>query len=120
MEIVIKLTEAKPAPKAVLFDFDGTISTLRYGWEKIMEPMMVGMIAGDTEPSQELMGEVRDYIDQSTGIQTIYQMQWLADAVERHGKNPGMPKDPWWYKNEYNKRLMVPVNRKDKVHRMRR
>ena len=114
MEIIIKLKDARPALKAVLFDFDGTISTLRQGWEKIMEPMMLDMIAGSSEPEPELIGEVKDYIDQSTGIQTIHQMQWLAEAVKRHGRNPGMPDDPWWYKSEYNRRLMVPVGERIK------
>ncbi|HPO31061.1 MAG TPA: hypothetical protein PKX28_07460, partial [Candidatus Hydrogenedentes bacterium] len=34
-----------------LFDFDGTISLLREGWQHIMGPVCVEMIAGDTEPT---------------------------------------------------------------------
>ena len=115
MEIITNLSQERPSPKAVLFDFDGTISTLRYGWEKIMEPMMVDMISVSEKADPALISEVRDYIGSSTGIQTIYQMQWLAEAVARHGKNPGMPDDPWWYKNEYNRRLMVPVSERKKL-----
>lgn len=111
MEIIIKLLK-KIAPKVVLFDFDGTISTLRHGWESIMEPMMLEMIAGSDAPSPALIERVRKYIDSSTGIQTIYQMQWLAHATKESGKNPALPNDPWWYKNEYNKKLMVPVNKR--------
>ena len=34
------LTNERPAGsvRAVLFDFDGTISTLRCGWEEVMQP----------------------------------------------------------------------------------
>ncbi len=110
MEHLIKLSSNRPTLKAVVFDFDGTISTLRCGWEKIMEPMMVSMIAGNSSPSQALIDEVRDYIDLSTGIQTIYQMQWLAETVKKYGNSPNLPDDPWWYKAEYNRRLMIPVN----------
>lgn len=98
--------------KAALFDFDGTISALRHGWELIMEPLMLEMISGSTRIDEELINEVKEYIDQSTGIQTYYQMKWLAEAVERHGRNPGASSDPWWYKAEYNRRLMGPVEKR--------
>lgn len=109
MEVVEK-HENMTDIKAVLFDFDGTLSTLRYGWETIMEPLMLEMIAGSQEPDASLIAEVREYIDQSTGVQTYYQMKWLAEAVTRYGKNPGAPEDPWWYKAEYNRRLIKLVN----------
>lgn len=109
MEHLIDLSKDRPRLKVALFDFDGTLSTLRYGWERIMEPLMIEMIAGETPADEALVREVREYINESVGIQTIYQMQWLVAAVQRHGRNPGMPSDPWWYKNEYNKRLMNPV-----------
>ena len=40
----------KTPVKAVLFDFDGTISTLRYGWEAVMRQMMLELIAGACPP----------------------------------------------------------------------
>jgi len=87
----------------VLFDFDGTISTLRSGWENVMEPLMVELLG---EGSEEI---VRAYIDESTGIQTILQMEWLADEVKaRYGE----AKDPWEYKAEYNRRLMETVSKR--------
>ncbi|MDR3644112.1 MAG: HAD family hydrolase [Clostridia bacterium] len=112
MEITGCLPSGRPRPKAFLFDFDGTISTLRHGWEGIMEPLMLEMICGSTPPGEALKREVGEYIDSSTGIQTIHQMQWLAQAVKRHGLNPGASEDPWWYKAEYNRRLMIPVERR--------
>lgn len=109
MEIIVKKRNNETDIKAVLFDFDGTLSTLRFGWEKIMEPLMLEMITGNREPDSALIAEVREYIDRSTGVQTYYQMEWLAEAVVRHGRNIGAPADPWWYKAEYNRRLMEPV-----------
>lgn len=106
MEILFETPEQKPRLKVALFDFDGTISTLRHGWESIMEPLMLEMIAGPTPIDDRLIKEVREYIDQSAGIQTYFQMKWLAEAVKKHGRNPVISDDPWWYKAEYNKRLM--------------
>ncbi len=112
MEIMIKLPDMRPRLKAALFDFDGTLSTLRYGWENIMEPLMLEMISGSQPADESLIGEVKEYIDKSTGIQTIYQMQWLAEAVKRYGRNKDLPDDPWWYKAEYNRRLMEMVEKR--------
>lgn len=227
MEILEQLRQDRPKIKAAIFDFDGTLSTLRYGWEKVMEPLMLEMITGQklsaikkelewsepgiinkalewpeqgvidntheklvpgiinitlerpesgiidkaverSEPGiidntlerplgminntleRPLLGiinktlekpgsddidkalgkrkvdrnlvalvqEVREYIDQSVGIQTYYQMKWLAEAVKRHGRNPSASEDPWWYKAEYNRRLMKDVNqRKESILR---
>lgn len=114
MEILIPLAKNRPGIKAALFDFDGTISTLRYGWEGVMEPLMIEMISGGAlaNADKELVREIREYINQSTGIQTIYQMKWLAEAVKRHQRNPDAPGDPWWYKSEYNRRLMEIVDKR--------
>ena len=105
----IRAKAATGPVRAVLFDFDGTISTLRYGWERVMKPLMLEMISGGRTYGPELEKEVDDYIDESTGIQTIRQMQWLAQAVEKRGLTA---LDPWQYKAEYNRRLMEDVNRR--------
>ncbi|WP_239625381.1 HAD family hydrolase [Paenibacillus sp. H1-7] len=98
--------------RAVLFDFDGTISTLRAGWECIMAPFMKEEIAGSrslsAEEEERLDRDIAAYIDQSTGIQTIYQMQWLADKVRSAGWNETV-KDEWAYKAVYNSRLLEQV-----------
>jgi len=98
--------------EAIVLDFDGTISTLRHGWEQVMEPMMVEMICGKTEPTEELRREVAAYIDESTGIQTIHQMKWLAKTACEKGLNPEAVEDPWFYKAEYNRRLMEQVQQR--------
>ena len=50
-----------------LFDFDGTISVIRRGWENIMIPMMVEMICDGQPSTPEIEAEVADYVDRSTG-----------------------------------------------------
>ena len=90
--------------KAIIFDFDGTISTLRHGWEQIMRPLMIEAISGGTDVPG--LSEIIDsYIDSSTGIQTVYQMMWLKEQAEKFGLNPAV-RDVWEYKDEYNRRLM--------------
>ena len=70
---------ARNPVRAVLFDFDGTISTLRCGWESVMKPLMLEMMAGGAW-DDALEREVDDYINESAGIQTIHQMKWM-DAI---------------------------------------
>lgn len=97
--------------KYAIFDFDGTVSILREGWEKIMEPVMVESICGDHEPTPEIIEEVARFIDETTGIQTILQMEGLVRLVKKHGLVPkDKILDAKGYKKIYNDRLMVPVN----------
>lgn len=97
--------------KHALFDFDGTISILREGWQGIMAPVMVEMICGNTEPTQAIRDEVTRVIDETTGIQTIFQMEKLVEMVRAHGLVPeDKILDAPGYKQIYNDRLMVPVN----------
>jgi len=92
-----------------LFDFDGTISTVREGWERVMVPLMVEMIAGEAgDPDGSIRREVEQYVDESTGVQTILQMQWLADAVARR-RGRGRALTPAEYKAVYDERLLEPV-----------
>jgi phosphoglycolate phosphatase-like HAD superfamily hydrolase len=109
LQILTPLPDNRPQIRSVLFDFDGTFSTLRQGWETIMAPLMVEMICGTTEPTQAIRDEVDHYIDESTGVQTIHQMIWLAESVRRFGLNPETH-DEWWYKAEYLRRLQDPVD----------
>ncbi len=103
----------------IIFDNDGTISTLRQGWEDIMEPVMIRAILGDKydEAPEELyhriVNRVREYIDQSTGIETIVQMQALVEMVKQFGL-VGRDKilDPMGYKNIYNQALMEMVEKR--------
>ncbi len=96
--------------KHAIFDFDGTISILREGWEKIMEPVMVESICGDQKATPEIIERIKNFIDETTGIQTILQMEGLVKIVKEIGL---VPKEKilgaWDYKKIYNDRLMIPV-----------
>jgi len=94
--------------KYALIDFDGTISVIRQGWEDVMIPLMIEMICDGNPSTPEIEKEVRDYVDYSTGILTIKQMEWLAEAVRRYGIAK-KPKSPYEYKQIYNQRLLVRV-----------
>ena len=98
--------------RAAVFDFDGTVSTLRCGWERVMGPMMLEFLSPGKTPDAALVEEVRRYIDESTGIQTVYQMQWLSARAE---ELTGVARDPWFYKDEYNRRLMLSVDGKKRA-----
>jgi phosphoglycolate phosphatase-like HAD superfamily hydrolase len=102
-----------------LFDFDGTLSLLREGWQRIMEPLMIEMICGDNPPTEEIRRRVREYIEESTGVQTILQMEKLVQFVREYGLVPqDRILDPWGYKQIYNARLLRPVTeRLDMIHR---
>ena len=94
--------------KFALIDFDGTISVIRQGWENVMIPLMIEMICGGKRPTPDIVREVQEYVDYSTGILTIKQMEWLAKTVRRYGM--AKPLDPYVYKRIYNERLMRIVN----------
>jgi len=96
------------AVKHAVFDFDGTISVIRQGWENVMIPLMVEMICGEHPPDPAIEAEVAKYVDRSTGILTIKQMQWLEEAVVRYGLSAS-PRTAREYKHIYNERLLGPV-----------
>ncbi len=86
--------------RAVLFDFDGTLSLIREGWQQVMIPMMVEELKPWTnhETEADLLRTVRTYVTRLTGKQTIYQMIELADQIRKRG---GVPKEPIEYKYQY-------------------
>lgn len=97
--------------KHVLFDFDGTISLLREGWQAIMHPVMLEMICGDTPPTPQIEQRAHTMIDETTGIQTILQMEQLVALVDEYAHVPESKRlDAQGYKDIYLDRLMVPVN----------
>lgn len=51
-----------------------------------MRPLMLEMIDPQNPTDPALQQEVDKYIDQSTGIQTVYQMEWLAQKVAQQGE----------------------------------
>lgn len=94
--------------KFAIFDFDGTISLIREGWQGIMIPMMVEILrhTPDHESLTDIEEVVRTYVGNTTGKQTIYQMIRLANEVKKRG---GQPKDPLVYKERYHDLLMEHI-----------
>lgn len=87
-----------------LFDFDGTISLIREGWQGIMIPMMVEILmqTPNHETQAEIERSVKDFVTRLTGKQTIYQMIQLCEEITARG---GSPKEPTEYKRLYNQLL---------------
>ena len=93
----------------VVFDFDGTISLIRDGWQNVMVPMMVEFLQTETDTTEtqaQLEALVVEFVDRLTGKQTIYQMMQLGEEIEKRG---GTSREPLVYKDEYNRRLLPVV-----------
>ncbi len=115
----IEHVENLPAPLSiqhVIFDHDGTLSALREGWEQIMQPMMVRAVLGprfdaaDPGLYEKVTEAVQDFIDKTTGIQTLVQMQGLVELVRRFGCVPEeQVLDDHGYKQIYNEALLRMV-----------
>jgi len=96
----IRLGVSARHARVVLFDFDGTLSTIRSGWMNVMVPMMVEILAdlNTGESEEQLRAMVEDFVWRLTGKETIYQMIALAEAVKARG---GPALDPLAYKKMY-------------------
>ena len=88
----------------ILFDFDGTLSLIRQGWQEVMIAFMVEVLTDTPEGpmAADLREYVRGYVYELTGKQTIYQMFRLVEEIRQRG---GEPRDPLEYKWEYLHRL---------------
>jgi phosphoglycolate phosphatase-like HAD superfamily hydrolase len=103
--------------KHAVLDHDGTISALREGWEMVMEPAMIKAVLGDKYASADehiyhkVVNRVKEFIDKSTGIQTIVQMEGLVEIVREFGfVSQEKILDKFGYKEIYNEALMEMVN----------
>jgi rfaE bifunctional protein kinase chain/domain len=120
IEIVHALIE-KPVIRHAIFDHDGTISTMREGWELIMAPMMIRAILGnkyqeaDESLYQKVKIRVSEYIDRTTGIQTLVQMKGLLGLIKEFGCVPDSDMlDESGYKKLYNDELLKMVREREK------
>jgi rfaE bifunctional protein kinase chain/domain len=110
--------------KHAIFDADGTVSTLREGWEQIMAPMMIKTILGgkyeeaDESLYNKVKGAVTELIDKTTGIQTLKQMKILLGLIREFGFVPeDQMLDEYGYKEIYNNDLMEMVKKREgKLH----
>ena len=119
IEIVSEWREKLNITHAI-FDHDGTISTLREGWEEIMAPMMMKAILGehfldaDETLYNKVHDRVQDFIDKTTGIQTLIQMQGLVALVKEFGFVPEEEVlDEFGYKEIYNNELLDMVKKRE-------
>jgi len=107
--------------KYAIFDNDGTLSTLREGWEQIMSPMMIKAIMGeefgptDVSKYNKVKSTVIQLIDKTTGIQTLRQMQMLVRLITEFGFVPAdQILTEAGYKAIYNNDLMDLVRKREK------
>ncbi|MEX1017452.1 MAG: PfkB family carbohydrate kinase [Phycisphaeraceae bacterium] len=119
-----EIEQVRPLPvgraiRHAIFDHDGTLSALREGWEAIMEPMMVRAILGERHDDADQMlyrkvvETVRQFINDTTGIQTLVQMQGLVKLVRQFGCVPAHQiLDMHGYKQVYNEALLAMVNQR--------
>ena len=107
---VVRVRSADRRVRAALFDFDGTLSLIREGWQNVMIPYFCEVLSEVVDPAVESPEDVeritRDYVDRITGKQTIYQCIRLAEEVKSRG---GTPLDPLLYKKEYLRRLQERI-----------
>ncbi|MFZ1290242.1 MAG: PfkB family carbohydrate kinase [Melioribacteraceae bacterium] len=101
----------------VILDHDGTISTLREGWEIVMHKIMLEEICGEklkelpTDEYNRLSRKCEKFINDTTGIQTIIQMMGLRDIIIEEGFIPkSKVKTPADYKQIYLNNLMFSVD----------
>ena len=91
---IVRDLPSKPEIRHALFDHDGTISTLRQGWEDIMAPIMLRAILGPSHRDgnealyHKVAEHVRSFINRTTGVQTLVQMQGLTGLVRQYGFVP--------------------------------
>jgi phosphoglycolate phosphatase-like HAD superfamily hydrolase len=100
-----------------VFDHDGTISLIREGWQAVMQDVMEKSILGDAYESasekvlRRVSQRVREYIEKSTGVQTIIQMEHLVEMVAEFGMVPEKDiGDKQHYKRVYNDALMRAIS----------
>ena len=105
---ILRYPQRKRPIQSALFDFDGTISLLRAGWQDVMIPYFVEVLqaAPQAEDDESLRAVVQEFVDLLTGKQTIYQCMRLDDEVVLRG---GERRDPYIYKQEYLRRLTLHI-----------
>lgn len=101
---IVRLPDRVPPPRLAIFDFDGTLSLIREGWQEVMVSMMLEYVEQqETTTSLELWQEIISaFVVELTGKPTILQMVRLAEEIKQRG---GSPADPEVYGDEFQKRL---------------
>jgi rfaE bifunctional protein kinase chain/domain len=88
-EIEVISEKSLGSPICAVFDHDGTISTLREGWETYMRDTMIESISGGQLNNlpvslyNSICSEVDKLIDSTTGMRTIEQMHGLIKLINQ-------------------------------------
>lgn len=94
-----------------VLDFDGTVSLIREGWQKIMKGYFLEELkkapGAKDEAEESLVACVDEFVDVNTGKQTIYQCICLVEEITKRG---GTPLDAQDYKDEYSRRLLEEID----------
>ena len=104
---VLEIIRPNPAPgrlRFAVFDFDGTLSLLRGGWQKVMADLMVETLQATprAETEAQLRARIAEPIFGLAGRPTVLQMEWLVDQIRQRG---GAPQTAEAYKHQYLVRL---------------
>ena len=99
---ILKLPQKNRIFKSVLFDFDGTLSLIREGWQQIMIPYFCELLEECPNKGDDIKSCVTDFVDRLTGKQTIFQCMQAGEEIKKRG---GKSEDPMVYKTEYLRRL---------------
>ena len=99
---IIRLPQKNRVFKSALFDFDGTLSLIREGWQQIMIPYFCELLEACPDDGGDIEFQVTEFVDRLTGKQTIFQCMQVAEEVKKRG---GRPEEPMVYKTEYLRRL---------------
>lgn len=112
-----EIVRPNPTPGRVrlaLFDFDGTVSLLRSGWDRIMIEFMTEVLPRvNGERSSDLTGIAGELVHSTNGQPTLFQMRALSDLVRERG-GAALPAPS--YKQLYLERLRREVEpRKEEI-----
>src|SRR5215510_15138817 len=104
---VLEILRPNPAPgrlRFAVFDFDGTLSLLRAGWQRVMTDLMVEALRATprAEAEAQLRAQTAERVFGLAGRPTVIQMEWLVEAVRQRG---GRPQTAEAYKHQYLVRL---------------
>src|SRR5437868_12380312 len=94
--------------RAVVSDFDGTLSLIREGWQGVMTPMIVEELrrTGTQESDESLAVTTEAIVVGLNGKPTVVQMARLVEEVARRG---GTAKTAREYAGIYQDRLLTMI-----------
>jgi phosphoglycolate phosphatase len=104
---MLEILRPNPAPgrlRFAVFDFDGTLSLLRTGWQRVMADLMAEALQATprAEAEAQLRTRIAEPVFGLAGRPTVIQMQWLVNEVKQRG---GKPQTAEAYKGQYLERL---------------